>query len=240
MIVYWAPLVKDNFVMSYLDQNEPDRVLSQINKKYSYITNDGSSFHNFRLCPAFVDNFKNTYAIRFTHDYEVEIKDDMIWSDVLDEEFFKSQMRYRSDDKRFLGFNLFYYFFCEEPLTMSLTPSYFDDNEFNKSSIIIPGVYDIGKWFRPIECSFLLRDNENKVVMKKGDAYSYVHFHTDEKIKFKRFHATNEIVDLGINFIRYHKKVVKPTMSLIPFYDAFARANMRKLVLKKIKENLLD
>lgn len=238
MIVYWAPLVGDNFIMSYLDQQEPDRILPHINKNGFHSFD--ASIHNFKLCPAFIDLFKNTYALRFTHDYELEMKDGEIWSDVLDKEFFESQIRMRSPDKRFLGFNLFNYFFCEEDLEMSLTPSYFEDNSFNSSAIMIPGVYNIGKWFRPIECSFFMRSDHNKLIMKKNDIYAYVNFHTSEKIKLKRFHLTQEMREFGANFIRFNKKNTKPTMSLIPFYDAFARSKMKKLILKKIKENLLD
>jgi len=238
MIVYWAPMIGSNFALSYLDQQEPDRLLSHINKK---TFQEYKNIHqNFRSCPAFINLFKNTYALRFTHDYELNVKDGVIWSDMLDKDFFDSQVRFRSEDKKFLGFNLFYYFFAEEELEMSYTASYFEDNSFNSSAVIIPGIFDISKWFRPVESSFILKDGCEKLVMNKDDVYAYIHFHTDQKIQFKRFHATKEIIDLGENFIRYNKKNLRPTMSMIPFYDAFARSKMKKLVLKKIKENLLD
>jgi hypothetical protein len=236
--IYWAPMVGENYVMSYLDQHEPDRLLNHINK--NSFQDYKEPHHNFRVCPAFIDLFKNTYALRFTHDYKLEIFDNTVASKMIDEDFFNSQIRWRSDDKRFLGFNLFYYFFCEEDMTMSVTPSYFDDNSFNSSAILMPGVFNISKWFRPVECAFIVRNDCGEVTMKKGDVYAYVHFHTDEKIKFKRFHASQEIIDLGANFIRFNKKNLRPTMSMIPFYDAFTRTKMKKMVMKKIKENLLD
>ena len=49
-------------------------------------------------------------------------------------------------------------FFCEESLQMQQNGAHFNQNGFIDKTLIIPGKYDIGKWFRPLETPFIFKN----------------------------------------------------------------------------------
>lgn len=236
MIVYWSPFRDNNFAMTEIDQLGPERVLPLINKKYQKYEDKGS---NFKVCPSFRELFTETYALRLTHDVVINIQGNGVNYGSRGPEFVQSLMRIRSPDLRIFGFNLYYLFVCEDDVEMSYLPAYFEDNAFNRSAFLIPGKYNIGKWVRPLECSFIVRDGVDRVEMLKGDAFSYLQFATTEKIEFKKFYLSEEMRQKIKEVMTFHKEE-KPFKSMIPFYEVFQKTKLKQWFIKQIKQNLME
>lgn len=224
-------------MISELDYFPPEKTLPEIFKQHA---DADTTERNFKMCPAFRQTFNNTFSLKYCHDYEIQVRESLIYSDNFNQDYFDSQVRWRTLDKRSIALNLFYLFVSEKPLTMNVWPSFFDDNSFNEAAILIPGKFDIGRWVRPVEFSFNLRKSVDKVQIKKGDAYCYVNFETDEKVTLKRFNLPNEMRDKVERGISTFHRLEKPYQNLIPFYDALERSKLRKYYIKTIKDNLLD
>ena len=98
---------------------------------------------------------------------------------------------------------------------------------------------DIGRYPRRMQASIeFLHDTDWNIY--KGDLLWYIKFHTKEKIKFIPFHATEEIINLfdyghGLKYKTARDKYMK---TLIPFYDDIKKAGIKKIMSKKIKQNL--
>ena len=56
-----------------------------------------------------------------------------------------------------------YLFFCDEPLTMTQLPPYYEQSNFVDNCIGLSATFNINSWFRPVKPSFKLRDNKRTI-----------------------------------------------------------------------------
>jgi hypothetical protein len=107
----------------------------------------------------------------------------------------------------------------------------------NQVSSLIPGKFNIGQWFRPLNASYFIKNKDVDFVLKKDDPLYYLSFDTEDKIDFKEFYYTDalaEIVNSTVGLKRYRKNI--PLMSL---YKIFKEQKLDKIVLKEIKKGLV-
>ena len=133
-------------------------------------------------------------------------------------------------------YNLQHIFFAEEPVLMRLTSPWFHKSPHMQYGSLIPGNYDIGRWFRPINFEYNLWDGGTKLEIEAGEPLAYIEFGTDRKIVLKRFEATEKLHTIGGEIIHARSKRWK---TLASRYELFDRSPMRKIILKEITENLL-
>ena len=181
-------------------------------------------------CPAAQDEIRNTYIIKAPSDLEINLTN----NDIKAYGFENEPIFVRSAKGRWVDFNLEHVFFAPTTLRMTIYPAYLSDNEITRGTRFFPGTYDISKWIRPINPSYLIHSNNLKV--KRGDALYYIKFHTDKKITFKHFYLTDNLkvlIQRCLNIKFYYKK-----LKLNYLYDLFLEKNYNKRVLKEIKSNL--
>lgn len=148
-------------------------------------------------CPAHTDFLRNTWVFCAPFDLTLEIEIDTatdmvrIHCENISQEIFEHivDTRFLSKSKRttnpypLIGLDWLCVFTCEEPLMLQVFPAFMHRNDFTDKTTVIPGEYDIGRWTRPIESVFEIRSNRERIVIKKGDAISYMKFSSDEQIK---------------------------------------------------------
>ena len=194
----------------------------------------------YNRCPAFVDELMNVYGIKSYYDYTLRFGKDNVTSPDYDQEFFKNHFNIKS--LKFEG-NLFefyenFVFFTDEPsLEMSLLPAYMEDNSVVNSTIMIPGQFDIGKYFRELSFAFHTRENCNEIIFNRKEIYFYLKFHTKKKLRFKQFAWTDELTRIN-RLMSAAKNMKYDFMNLDYYYNIFERFNFKKKILKSIKENL--
>jgi hypothetical protein len=228
--VYWASIEKE-----WMLARSPESVSSLFYKKNLIDPNNRNSQINY--CPAFNNHLKNLYAIRSLYDYEFHLDNGNIISKDYDQEFYNDHVLIRSYDKRFFSFKNSYIFFTDET---SLKTSfyefpYFEDNNITKRCIPVAGQFDIGKWFRGTEFAFYLKEGFNSFKIERDEIYSYIRFHTDEKIKLIEFNYNDKLRQFNQERFEAISKVSK-LKSLENYYMMLRH---KKLILKEIKENIL-
>jgi hypothetical protein len=167
-------------------------------------------------------------------DYAFTINGKEIGSPYPDPELFDRYIMVRDGEKKFFSFKNRYIFFTEEK---SLDVTFYEypaleDNNITNRCMITSGKFDIGRWFRNSEFAFILRKDVNDFKIETGEIYSYMRFHTDEKINFKQFRMNNELDQLTKDCFHLNNKM----KTLINYYKAFKN---KKFILKEIKENLI-
>tara|TARA_B100000123_G_scaffold241484_2_gene195273 strand:+ start:210 stop:944 length:735 start_codon:yes stop_codon:yes gene_type:complete len=241
--IYWSPVINvpDNqeFV-SELKYFEPYTVYKDMNAKefFGY----GAS-----ICPAIVDETKNTFAAKSPIDFHV----------AFDYENQKVSSKYDHPVDFMINFvgqpnpenvhqldHPCFIFYCEDELTMTQLPPYYEQSHFQANCIGLSGTYNISSWIRPVRPAFKFRKGCNTLDIKRGETLCYFKFNTSEKIRLVRFDSaklfeskTGPVMQcLGYKNLKAKRFVPTP---LIECYEAFRKANYKKRIMKYIEENIV-
>ena len=240
--VYWGafPAEESGVGVSELRYAEPVSILKGLKPKEFFGPNAG-------MCPAIVDEGKNTFKITSPIDIDVTFAED--FSDI--------DSKYPSEDgylQHYIGpfgpdkviqlAQPTYLFFCEDTLLMTQLPPYYEQSTFTEHCMGLSATFDISSWFRVVKPAFKLKDGSRRIAMSTDDAIMYLKFNTDEKIKLVRFDSspfTKEHKDVLEHMLafKFHKKNPLVPTKLIAGYEAFKRARYHKKIVKIIKKNIV-
>jgi len=200
-------------------------------------TEEEAGFSHVR-CPAFKDMLKNTFGIKSLYDYNLKI-DKTINSTLHDQDFFETMIVVRNLETKLISFLSSYIFIAEDnDLDMEILPSVLENNKFNKTSMLLPATFNIGKYIRPVECAFHSRDDNWEI--EEEDIYSYVKFKTDKTIKFKKFLWDERHEKIVVNSIpgsqSYRRMILKP---IDWYYKKQQGIKTKERMLKLIKTTLV-
>ena len=233
MDVYWS--VIESPYIPFINYSDPVPVLKDINHA---IPADASKI-KLMNCPAFTDLCKNTYALHIPMDYEISYKDSQATADMYDPGYFNRMVQIRDNRfSRLTSVDFKYVFFSEKQLIAEILPCFLTSNGFTDNADLIPGQMDIGKWIRPVECAYIAKSGDRTVKFHMGDAFAFIRFHTDEKIRLRKFYWSQNLDYMVNNNLR--SRMYKPRFNNLQyFYRLFQQSRMRSIVLREIKQNLL-
>jgi hypothetical protein len=229
--VYWACL-EDEWMLA----SEPESVAKKFYKGYKPDPTWAPTQVN--KCPVFNESFKNLYTMKSVYDYEFTFDPETktFNSPMYDEAWFNDHILVRSAETRFFSFKNRYIFFTDAqslPTSFYEYP-YLEQNGVTKACLPTQGKYDIGKWFRHSEFPFFLKEGENTFKVNVNDVYSYIRFHTDEKIDFVQFRFSDKLEQYRKDGESLNKAGNLKKMS--KYYAAFKNKNA---ILEEIKKNLI-
>jgi len=244
-IIYWSPAysARGMYDLNHL-YAEPKSVYDELLSKKAPVKDN---LINFLRCPATSDLLKNTFVVRAPVDSQVSFNFDTHRTKQLNnspmyEKTHKIDFQY-VHKPTLAGHNLIDYrypivFFSEEDsMIATLTPPYFEHVSSYESGTIVPGRFDIAKWFRPMNMEFQLWPNINTLNILAGEAICYLHFDTDKKIILKRFVTNNEIEKLIGSFVNVSP--FKKLARLSDRYKMFEQSRSKQRVLKLIQKQLI-
>jgi hypothetical protein len=226
--VYWSCLEKE-----WLMAVPPQSVSKAFYEKEMF---NPLTAANLNLCPAFNKNLKNLYQMKSIYDYEFFINGDNVYSKTYDQDFFDSHVYLRDMNLKMFSFKQSFVFFTDAPTLPTTFYEFpvFEDNEITKRCIIVPGSFDIAKWYRSGEFAFYLKKEFDSFKINSGDVMYYIRFHTEEKINFIQFRNTEKLNQYQkdgfmLNSFAGFKKIEQ-------YYEKFY---LKNLILKEIKKNIL-
>lgn len=242
MDVYWTIPQKwpDKSPIPLLSFPHPESVRSMINKWPVSAPHERLS--DFRLCPAIQSLTNNMYALKFPFEYNLALSDDdqNISSTMYNQDFFNRIVTVRSMQDRLFSLHIHYLFMCEESLEMEIVPAYLSENNFTNSTLLISGQFDIGNWARPTDCAFILKKNVRNVKISRGDDWCYVKFLTDKNITLKEFLPSERFLELYLSNVQSKHTMSNKIKPLTFWYDLYKTTKIKKILLKEVKENLID
>lgn len=200
-IVKWAFSVRsddwvDSEVLLWADQ------LEQVVEIPSPLSRDVVNSRKnvvFLKCPAHTDFIKNMFVFKspvdITIDIDISEHNASVACPNISQKVFNHfiDVRFLGVDEcgispyPLIGIDFLNAFTSSNSMTMSAMPAFFHHNDFTKKTSFIPGEFDIGKWTRPIECVFEIKNSKETIEIKKGDALFYVKFNAgSETIKLEK------------------------------------------------------
>jgi hypothetical protein len=226
--VYWACLEDE-----WMAAEEPESVLSSFYKKN--LIDDLSPLSRIDKCPSFSSNLKNLYSMKSLYDYSFTVNGQEIRSSDYNQAFMEEHLITRSIEKRFFSFQSKYIYFTDADsldVTFYEYP-YLEDNNITASCTVVAGKFNIGKWFRSTEFAFYLKNSFNTFKITRGEIYSYMRFHTEEKIIFKQFRYTPEFKKFQDDGFSLTK------LNLGKLENYYLMFKNKKKILQEIKKNLI-
>ena len=209
----------------------------------NFVKNPKNQKNSITLCPATKDYMKNTFSLKSLFNYNFTLnaneKIDEIVTDQYDQEFFNNHIFIRSEKDRLFSFVQKFSFFTEEKsLLMSggVFP-FLENNNITKRCTIIPGTFDIGKWFRELEFAFYLKEGYDQFKIEEDEIFQYIKFETKEKIILKQFKITSEIEKF---FLDTHNAKEHREIKIRPLQEYYLMLKHKKYIINEIKNNLVD
>lgn len=238
--VYWCPVLKqDNSGVDELKIYAPERVIKTLDIKTFF----GESVSR---CPAVVNELKNTFAIRSPISFHIDYNynGNIVSNNPYDQHFTQEYLGPPNDENIHQIQDPAYLFFCEEDLTITQLPPYYEENTITENCMQITGTYNISKWARPVAPAIKFKSNKSEYKVSRGEIICYYKFNTDDTIKLQKFDGTELFQNpLGVPMqcLRYKNLKLNPIIPtpLVECYEAFQQARFKKKLMKYIKDNLL-
>jgi len=103
----------------------------------------------------------------------------------------------------------------------------------------VPGAFDISQWFRPHVFEVQMWDQVGTFKIKEGEPLFTIEFITDRPIVLKKFAMSEALVKYSDSCVD-SSKFFGQWIGLAKKYKIFKDTKMDKLILKEIKNNLVD
>ena len=196
----------------------------------------------FLKCPAYMDQMKNVYSVPSQFDFDVNVENyqvSSLGSEPLSQDFFDSYITTHSPKDRLYGIRQNVIFIAEsDSLKVSQEHPFLVDTKWARDVYTIPGKLDIGKYFRTLECAFIIRKNVKELHLKEGDPFYYMRFHTNKQIKLVPFYWSVEFEAMVSN-LGFHGSATHKWRPLQWYYERVKKKGIKNLLLKEIKKNIL-
>jgi hypothetical protein len=194
--VYWTPTSAEIKSIEKTNEfseevqilfTEPRPLMNLIAKEYSE--------NIFLKCPAFIQSCKNTFVITAPMDGTIIVDKDK--NELLckgfgwDQNFYDSFCLIRPDNTVTLAPR--YIFYSKESLEMESMPVFLLKSPSIENLQTITGSFDIGKWIRPVDFTFVVKDYTKPIIINRGDPIFFVRFKCNEKITLERVEYTNNL-----------------------------------------------
>jgi hypothetical protein len=230
--IYWS--LNDE---SWLRAKTPDPIYK------NFVQSPENKKNSLILCPATKDYMQNIFSLKsiFSYDFKIDHTQDGndVTTSMYNQKFFDNHVTVRSKEDKLFSFTQRFCFYTEEKsllMSAGILP-FLEDNNITKRCVVIPGTFDIGRWFRRIEFAFYLKKDYDEFKIEEDEIYQYIKFHTNEKIIFKQFRVNSKIQDLiyDIDYARNFRK--EKFRSLEEYYLMLKN---KKHIIKEIKNNLVN
>jgi hypothetical protein len=230
IVVYYG--VVDN---TMIDDVSPALADAVANEKSLVELSKGTARNVFQ-CPAIKDGFDNTFVYKSPYDYSLEVTNKDVKSLDWTQEFFDKHIKLRDISCRALSITMGQpiFYTAEDSLFLEQKPPFWHSSMFNDANYFVGG-FDCAKHFRVMDLAVQFR-NDTKVDIKEGDALYYVKFHTDAKVKLKRFFFTPELREYLYMFEeqRDSTRKIKP---LSFWYSRAKKLGYKRRVLQLLEQN---
>lgn len=172
-------------IMAALVDVEPKRVLPMVlNDPQRPFASGDNLEAAYGKCYAFLDYFKNVYALCAPVDIELDINEQGVVVEAKVGNAANPAMRgfvhFRSapdaNTNILVTLNYQYTFFSTAEVMIEQMPPFMDYTLMKQGVTTIPGTYDISKWVRPVEAVLEVAKGVRSVVIPAGTPLTYVRF----------------------------------------------------------------
>jgi len=233
--VYWTNVNGQELDLS-LVYEDPNPLIHELTLN----RNNNNKDNNLLRCPALTDLTKNLFVLKnpLKTSASFVIEDGKVSKNMDSVGNRWSVNRPPSLNNQLLAtYDYSLIFFSETDLDVMVTAPYFSQTKHNSWGSVVPGIYNCGSWFRPINMEFNVWPGVTQVSLEEGEPMAYVKFFTEKNVVFKRFSMDEELMNQAKACSS--AGFWEPRMPLLKRYERFKKSKRNKFVLDKINKRLL-
>jgi hypothetical protein len=234
VIVYFATVNETEKTKWDILYHKPESLLRNLNK----IKNKDEK-NNFLKCPANTQFIKNIYVMHNMLESEYIIHEDSI--EPVGESYVAFNVTHNPTlkNQKLIDLSIDTIFFTEEKdLEMSITSPFFSHTPHLQYGSLVPGRFNINKWFRNVNLEFNLWESTKVFKIGHLEPLVYFNFHTTKTVELKQFVLSDRA--RKIMTANFELTSMEKLKSLAWRYARFEKANMQKVIMNEISKNLLD
>lgn len=217
---------------------EPEPLFQSFYKNID-VKDEDDDYLVLKKCPALKNFCKNIFVLKNQINYNVQYhKNGSLSTTYNDHNFFNSFVVERNKTGFFSFLHPKYFFYSDKSLEMEVTGPYLHNCDVNRKTVVIPGKYNIGKHFRSVECAMQFHQPDY-LMFNESEPSLYVRFLTDEKIVFKKFFFSLDLIHITDSVLKLRDHDMKSKPKLMSYWYDLHEKVYRKRILKLIKENLV-
>lgn len=231
--VFWAPVYPASAVdwnmmypepISVYDLNRPEKT-------------DSENSDNFFYCPAFKNFTGNTFVFKNPITSHFVINDRCI--ETKEKNYVESSISRNPSVKGsiLLEYGMQFIFFSKADINITLTSPYFENPNHLKYGQLVPGRFNISKWFRTVNMEFNLTKNNNEFKIEKDESMCYINFDAEGTVKLKRFVMNDRLHSLARAC--GSSSSWESWVPLSSRYKRFKQSRTNEIILKEIQNQLL-
>ena len=233
--VYWSNVPNTELDMS-IAYEDPRPLMHELTLN----RNNSNKDDNLLRCPAVTDLGKNLFVIKnpLQSSASFIIENGKVSSAMESRDRRWSVNRPPSLNNQLLAaYDYSIIFFAEEDIDVMITAPYFSHTPHSSWGAVVPGVYNCGAWFRPINMEFNVWPGITEVSLQENEPMAYAKFFTEKNVVLKRFSITPELMAQAKSCSS--AGFWEPRVPLLKRYERFRNSKRNKFVLDKIKQNIL-
>ena len=231
--IYWSPAnYNENLDWDILYPEPKTLFKNVLEKKEKNVDKKDNLF----LCPSVKNLFEKIFVIKCPLTTHYKIKNNIIIP--VSKNHLAWEIPHKSIIKGSYLFtiNLPYVFFSEDDIEMTLTSPFFSNSPHLKYSSIVPGTFNISKWFRNINFEFNIWDG-NEFKIEENEDIAYFNFKCKNNIELVQFNLNKDLKKI-LNTCA-ESSVWEKFVPLSKRYERFKQSQLNKKVLKLIKKNIV-
>lgn len=233
--VYWSHVQNTELDLSIIYE-EPTSLIHELTLN----RNNNNKDDNLLRCPAVTDLGKNLFVIKnpIKSSASFVIENGQVSSKMESRDNRWGVNRAPSLNNQLLAsYDYSIIFFAEENIDVMVTAPYFSQAKHSSWGSIVPGIYNCGAWFRPVNMEFNVWPGITRVSLDEGEPMAYAKFFTEKTVVLKRFVMIPELLTQAKSCSS--AGYWEPRVPLLKRYQRFRNSKRDKFVLEKIKDNLL-
>jgi hypothetical protein len=210
----------------------PERLFDRLKPKF---TKEPASF---MACPASKQLTKNTFVIVNSVDSSYSLQENEVIP--LTKTYISARYEHNPalKNQKVLALSNYWLFFTEEDsLEINFTAPYFEHAPHLQYGAVVPGRYDIGKWYRNLIAEFNIWENVNEFHIGYEEPMAYITFNTNIPVKMVRYSMTEKLGNIATTLS--NSGAWEPNKPLSWRYSRFKKSNMKSLILNEIKKNII-
>jgi len=232
--IYWAPFCQDQKRDWTILYSKPQILFNRLRLN---MVENLEKVNNLFGCPAVRNFTSKTIIIKNPIESHYEIKENKFIPK--SKNWININIPHKPNLKNCIMFqyNLSLIFFSEDDTNLTLTSPYFSNSPHLKYANIIPGKFNISKWFRNINFEFNTHENVKKFEIQENEDLAYINFDCVNEIELVQFRMNDlliKICNTNASSSDWEKLV-----SLDKRYKRFTESNLNKIIIKEINKNII-